>query len=68
VWLDGALSADVASIDAGSNTADADSLIGRIMRMNTASFPGFGSIGRMVFCPFKLSDPQRAILEAWVAA
>lgn len=67
-WLDGVLSADVASVDAGALTDNTDSLIGRIMRMNTASFPGSGNIGRMVFCPFKPSDPQRAIFEQWVAA
>jgi hypothetical protein len=68
VWLNGTLSADEASLDAGSPTEDVSSPIGRIMRMNTASFPGSGRVGRMVFCPFKPSDPQRAILEAWVAA
>lgn len=68
VWINGTQVADVASVAAGGPTLDQDSAIGRIMRASTASFPGFGKIGRMVFCPFTPTPAQRAVLEAWVSS
>jgi hypothetical protein len=65
VWVDGTLQADIAS-NGGGQTEDVASSVGRLMRFNTATNPGKGSWGRMVFAVEALSDADRAVIEQWV--
>jgi hypothetical protein len=65
LWIDGVLKASSAS-GGGDETEDLASSVARLMRFNTATNPGAGNWGRMVFCPFEPTDDQRATIEQWV--